>query len=332
MTIKQTAKRAKLFSFLGYFFFIVCLPFLTSCEGKKTIVNGLEERDANEILVFLASKGISAGKVEAKSTGGGGGKGPQFWDIEVNSSEAVEAMRLLNQQGLPRRRTQNLLGIFSTSGLVPSDLQEKIKYRAALAEQLAGVIRKNEGILDADVQVSFPEEDPLNPGKMKGKITASVWVTHSGILDDPNSHLVARIKRYIASSVTGLDPDDVTVIPVRARLGELPGSLDEGARDQEKQYVNVWGITIAKDSLFSFRIIFFSFSLATLFLLLALIWMLWKTYPLIAKHGGIRSLFSIAPLKDTAPSIERSPVAPVKPLKKEPPKTEKTVDKGVDET
>lgn len=312
----------------------LCIPFLTSCEGKKTIVNSLDEKDANEILVFLSSRNIDAEKVKAESGGGGGGGKEVKWDISVKASEAPEAMRLLNQQGLPRRRSENLLGVFSTSGLVPSDLQEKIKYRAALAAELASTIRKYEGVLDADVLVSFPEEDPLNPGKMKGKITAAVWVKHSGVLDDPNSHMISRIKRYVASAVTGLDPDNVTVIGERSRLGDLPEMMSSFSQEEEKQYVDIWSVIIAKESVSRFRVIFFTFSVALLILLLTLVWILWKILPLLAAHGGIKSLFSIHPLQEGGE--KKPPAAAPKIVKKEEAKpaatTKTTVDKDFDET
>ena len=328
-------KTLQIFPRWGYLLLLcLCIPFLTSCEGKKTIVNSLDEKDANEILVFLSSRNIDAEKIQATGGGSGGGNKEVKWDISVNSSEASEAMRLLNQQGLPRRRSENLLGVFSSSGLVPSDLQEKIKYRAALAAELASTIRKYEGVLDADVLVSFPEEDPLNPGKMKGKITAAVWVEHSGVLDDPNSHMMSRIKRYVASAVTGLDPDNVTVIGERSRLGELPEAMTSMGQEEEKQYVDVWSVIIAKESVSRFRVIFFSFSVALLVLLLALVWIFWKVHPLLREHGGIKALLSIHPLQEGAEKIPAA--APPKPAKKEEAKgaahQKPTADKDFDET
>lgn len=177
----------KFLRFCAFLFILSSSFLLTSCESQKTIVNGLDEREANEILVFLSSKNLSANKIQSPGGGGGGSK-IITWDIIVNEKDATEAMALLNQAGLPRKRSQNLLSIFSNVGLVPSERQDKIRYEAGLAEQIASVIRKIDGVLDAEVQISFPEEDPLNPGKTKGKITASVYVKHNGVLDDPNSH------------------------------------------------------------------------------------------------------------------------------------------------
>ena len=260
---------------------------MTSCESRKIIVNGLDEREANEILVFLSNKNIDAVKVQSLGGGGGGGGAKiVLWDISVESSQAIDAMAYLNQAGLPRRRSQNLLNIFTGAGLVPSEMEQKIRYQAGLAEQIASTIRKIDGILDAEVQISFPEEDPLNPAEKKQKITASVYVKHNGVLDDPNSHLTTKIKRLVAASVPGLDYDNVTVIGERARFSDFPQGIVATANEEEKHYVSIWSIIIAKESVTRFRIFFFSFTIVILILTIALIWLCWKIYPFLKDQGG----------------------------------------------
>ncbi len=303
------------------------MALFTGCGSTKTIVNGLDEKEANEILVYLSSKGVDANKVRSTDSGGGGGSKVVLWDISVNTDRATEAMALLNQAGLPRRRGSNLLGIFANVGLVPSDMEQKIRYEAGLAEQIASTIRKIDGVLDAEVQISFPQEDPLNPGQYKGKITASVYVKHSGVLDDPNSHLITKIKRLVASSVTGLNYDDVTVIPDRARYGEVqPGTVGLAGED-EKQYVSLWSIVVAKESVTAFRAIFLTFSALVLLLLLLLVWVIWKVYPLLKQNGGFKELLHIHPIKI-------APKAEVKEEKEEmeKPAAEEETEKDVDIT
>lgn len=314
-------RRTHHFSFIRHFLLLLLMTgLLTSCESRRTIVNGLDEKEANEILVFLSTKGIDANKQQA-ATEGAGGKAV-LWNISVESSRGNEAMALLNQVGLPRRRGQNLLGIFSNVGLVPSGMQEKIRYQAGLAEQIASTIRKIDGVLDADVQISFPDEDPLNPGANKQKITASVYVKHSGVMDDPNAHLVTRIKRLVAGSVNGLDYDNVTVIGDRARFSESPlGGYQGTFGEEDRPYVNVWSITLAKSDLTRFRIIFFSFTITILILLLILIWILWKIYPLLKQAGGFKQLFSIQQIPTEKIEEEKTD------NKKEPHKEEKKEEK-----
>ncbi|HXF29443.1 MAG TPA: type III secretion inner membrane ring lipoprotein SctJ [Chlamydiales bacterium] len=279
-------------------FFLLFLA-LVGCSSQRTIVNGLEEREANEIMVFLSSKNIEVTKVPAKDTGAGGGVKIQLYDIAVDSSKATEAMSLLNAAGLPRRRSQSLLNLFSAGGLVPSEMQEKIRFQAGLAEQIASTIRKIDGVLEADVQLSFPEEDPLNPQAQKGKITASVYVKHNGVLDDPNSHLIAKIKRLVSSSIAGLNYDDVTVIGDRSRFAENALEPQRGGALGEKfEYVRVWSIIVAKQSLTRFQIFFFSFCVVIVLLTLVVLWLGWKIYPLAKNRGGLKTLLHIAPMHD----------------------------------
>jgi type III secretion protein J len=280
----------------GYFFLFLslfCLVFSAGCQSSRIIVNNLNEREANEIIVFLAQRGIRATKARsAEGSSGGRAQAEALWNIEVEETNATQAMSLLNEAGLPRRRGQNLLGIFQNTGLVPTELTEKIRYQAGLSDQIASTIRKIDGVLDAEVLLSFPEEDPLNPGSKQGPITASVYIKHSGVFDNPNSQLASKVKRLVSASVSGLNIDNVTLILDRARYGEVPqGAL---SLPQDKEYVSVWSIHIAKDSLWRFRVVFFGLLLLLLLLFASIVWLVWKTLPLLLKEG-FHSLLTLEP-------------------------------------
>lgn len=258
----------------------------SSCNTKSTIVNSVSERDANEIVVLLNSKGILAQKLPSPAAAVGGGTAEKMWDINVPASQITEALAVLNQSGLPRVKGTSLLDLFGTQGLVPSDVQDKIRYQEGLSEQLANTIRKMDGIIDANVQITFPSEEL--PAQ---KITASVYVKHRGILDNPNSLAITKIKRLIASAVPGLSPENVSVVSDRALYADIslqtPQQLEE-----EKHFVSIWSVVIAKESIPRFRLIFYSF-IILLFLLICLIaWLIWKFFPVIQRKGGFISLFN----------------------------------------
>lgn len=307
---------------------MICLfgCLLASCDKRTIIVNMLDEREANEIIVFLSGRGFDARK-EKNLTSGGGGEQATTWNISVPADQTRESMSLLNQQGLPRRRGQNLLGLFGSNQLVPSELQEKVRLQAGLGEQIANTIRKMDGVLDAEVQLSYPEEDPLNPkANEKKKITASVYVKHSGILDDPNAHLSTRIKRLVAGSVTGLDIDNVTVILDRARFTDV--SLGTLSNDSEQEYVTIWNIILGKESVTRFRVIFFSFLILLLLLIATLLWLGWKIMPILKEYGGPAALFQLHPLKktsDTEPEQSPDAQAEQKPKSSEEDEEDETI-------
>ena len=275
-----------------FFFMVFFLVSLTSCEGQKIIVNDIEEKEANEIIVFLASKHIVADKIVGE---GDAGK-VLLYQIVVKESDYIRAMSILNREGLPRRRGATLLTLFSKSGLVPSEKEEKIRYRAGKEEELANTIRKIDGVIDADIQLSLPEEESLIPGAPKQIATASVYVKHQGVLDDPNSHLVTKIKRWVASSVNGLEFDNVTVIADKARFTDVMVERGSGVvsevLEEEKEYVSIWSVVIAKESVSRFRFFFLGFGMIILFLSSALAWIFWKIFPALLHFGGVSSLLS----------------------------------------
>ena len=287
------------------FSLLLALCLLSACENQMMIVSNLDEREANEILVFLASKGIDANKTAATSSAPGSAQSSAKWTIAVNKKDATDAMAILNQNGLPRIKGVNLLDLFAKQGLMSSEKEETIRYQAGLAEQIATSIRKIDGVIDADVQISFPTAEGggsgLNTEATTQKITAAVYVKHQGILDDPNSHLILKIKRLVAGSVNGLDLNDVTVISDKARftditLGQLPENMTLKA--QEKEYVSIWSIVMSKSSASRFRTLFFFLSLFTILFALFAVWLIWKLYPsLKIKEGGLKQLFKPTPFR-----------------------------------
>ncbi len=267
------------------YFFLLGLIFLVGCSGNQAIVNNVDERDANEIVVFLASKGIAAQKVAAPSSAIGGTTPSDMYSITVADNQSTEAMALLNRYGLPRVQGTNLLTLFAKSGLISSDREETIRYQAGLAEELKNTIRKIDGVLDADVQISFPDTTvTLPPGTPLPKITAAVYVKHQGIMEDPNSHMEVKIKRLMAGSVNGLNFEDVSVISDRSRFADIrlqPEGEMIGSKALQQTYVKMWGVVLTKSSLMRFRLIFFSFIILLLLFAVGFGWMVYKFYPLM---------------------------------------------------
>lgn len=306
---------------------LCALLFLTGCQQNTVVVTGVEEREANEIVVFLASKGIASSKVASSGGGPGGASGGVKWNISVDTKKATDAMAFLNQNGLPRIKGTNLLDLFAKQGMMSSDKEDSIRYQAGLSEQIAGTIRKIDGVIDASVQISFPTNDnsnaalPWEQGAPQ-KITAAVYVKHQGIIDDPNSHLVIKIKRLVAGSVNGLDINDVTVISDRARfaditIGQTPETLS--SIPTEEDYVSIWSIVMSKSSANRFRKVFFFLCLALLISAILAAWLIWKIYPTLKAKGGLKQLLEPTPFSPEAPPAATPALEESAPPMEEPP-------------
>ncbi|MCB1108834.1 MAG: type III secretion inner membrane ring lipoprotein SctJ [Chlamydiia bacterium] len=274
------------------------LMLLTACGKDAEVISNLDERDANLIVVFLESKGISAKKVASGSgpAVGAANTGPKF-SIHVDQKDTINAMSILNQNGLPQRQGTNLLDLFAKQGLMSSDKEETIRYQAGLAQQITNTIQMIDGVIDASVQLSFPPTE-VNPGEqpISTRITAAVYVKHQGVIDDPNNHLETKIKRIVSGSITGLDLNDVTVVSDWSRFTDVrPMANVDPMSSVIQDHVNIWSMTLTKSSVARFRSIFFGLLVAAIGFALVVAWMLWKFYPIL-KERGMKEFFSPTPL------------------------------------
>ncbi len=268
--------------------FLLCL-LLTACDTTTVIVHGLNEQDADEIAVLLEREHIPAFKIAENIARGPAGSNQPLWDIAVHGQDRVAAMAILSANGLPRRYSPTLLDLFPASTLVPSDTTEKIRYEAGLAASIAETIRKIDGVVDANVIISFPDAESKKP------ITATVFVKHTGILDDPNSHIVSKIKQLVSSSVAGLTYANVTVVPDRSMLS-LP--TPQYALGPSRESIEVWGFVLAESSLGYFQMFFAVSFIVILILGLSIVWFLWKLHPILKKSGGFLALVRFTPIKE----------------------------------
>lgn len=282
---------------------------LGCAKSSRLVVTGVDEREANVILVFLESKGISAYKEQFSSGPGVGAESaaPKF-NILVEGGKAIEAMAILNSNGLPRRQGTNLLELFAKQSMMTTDKEETIRYQAGLASQIMNMILMIDGVIDANVQISFPQQNVATMGTetQEQRVTASVFVKHQGIIDDPNSHLETKIKRLVSGSIQGLNINDVTVVSDRSRFTDV--SLDgmgECLSGRPSEYVRIWSITMSKESASKFRFIFFILLTLAILLTLSIGWIFWKVLPVARANGGMGSLFSPIPFFKRRKEVEK---------------------------
>lgn len=282
---------------MGSFFLL-----FTGCDSSREVVSNINEKEANVILVLLESKGIPASKSAAATSAiGGEGSGTKY-AIMVPEKYSIEAIAYLNQNGFPKAKGTTLLDLFAKQGLMTSDKEETIRYQAGLAQQLTNTIMMIDGVIDADVQLSFPPEETTLGGQEteQKRITAAVYVKHQGVIDDPNIHLENKIKRLISGSVSGLDINDVTVVSDRSRFTDITlEQMPEALGGKPGEYVSIWNIVMSKKSVARFRVLFFIITAIAVILAIVLGWISWKFYPHLKKKGGLKELFNPIPLLNT---------------------------------
>ncbi|WP_316359314.1 EscJ/YscJ/HrcJ family type III secretion inner membrane ring protein [Candidatus Neptunichlamydia sp. REUL1] len=294
--MRKIIRSVLLLSLMGSF-----LVLFTGCDNSREVVSNVSEKEANITLVLLESKGIPAMKQAAATSGIGAEGSVSKYSIMVPEKYSIEAIAYLNQNGFPREKGTTLLELFAKQGLMTSDKEETIRYQAGLAQQLTNTILMIDGVIEANVQISFPPEDTgLGQSTEKKQITAAVYVKHQGVIDDPNIHLENKIKRLISGSVTGLDINNVTVVSDRSRFTDITlEQMPESLGGKPGEYVSVWNIVMSKNSVSRFRVLFFIITFIAVLLAIVLGWISWKFYPQLKKKGGLKELFNPIPLINT---------------------------------
>ncbi|WP_244552789.1 type III secretion system inner membrane ring lipoprotein SctJ [Bradyrhizobium sp. Ghvi] len=190
---------------------LVLLPALLTLAGcKADLYTKVQEREANEMLGLLLSKGVDAIRVVGKDGTS---------TIQVEEKQLAYSIQLLNDQGLPRQPFKSLGEVFKGAGLVASPVEERARYVYALSEELSRTISDIDGVISARVHVVLPKNDLLRQDATPS--SASVFIRHASNAKLPA--LLPQIKMLVANSIEGLSYDKVAVVfvPVERAQHEL---------------------------------------------------------------------------------------------------------------
>jgi type III secretion protein J len=179
------------------------LSFATGC-ASETVIHGVDEREANQIIELLARHSIDTTKVRTP------GSREVVFDLSVNAGQRVDAIRLLNQNELPRRKDRGYSDVFAQSGLIPTSTEEKAKQLSALEGEIEKQLKLIEGILEAQVQIVIPTESPLRTvDAQRPAATASVTIKYLPGAGDTKPISEAQVKALVSAGVENLAPDKV---------------------------------------------------------------------------------------------------------------------------
>jgi len=193
---------------------LLCAAAVFSC--KVDIQHGLDEPEANQILVTLETAGVPSAKEREEGR-------PPTWKIRVPSSEAARAWQLLRQHELPRSRTKGF-ELFGKAGLIPSQTEERALFQQAISGEVTRMLQAYPGVVDARVLISMPKDRAVGVQGTAPRATASVLVKHEAQGDVPFK--TADVQSLVAGASPGLDAKDVVVIampvrPIKAGSGDM---------------------------------------------------------------------------------------------------------------
>lgn len=179
-----------------------CAVLLVGLAGCAVpVAAGLDEGDANRVVVALDQAGIDASKEVDPAAEG-------RFRVTVPRDESSRALATMADEQLPRPKNRGVLEAADRGQLVPSQAAEHAQLVAGLAGDLERTLGNLEGVLSARVHMNLPARDALRDGPPL-KASASVLVEHRGTTPPlaPES-----VQRLVAGGAPSLAPADVVVV------------------------------------------------------------------------------------------------------------------------
>jgi type III secretion protein J len=221
------------------------LAVTAGCEGVRELVQGLDEFEANEIMVVLEAKGIAADKVKLEGR-------VITYAIVVPEGDAKNALRILVANKLPKRRPTGLAEVYpaGSGGLIPTRSEEKAKFLMALQGEVERKLQRLPGIQSAHVTIVQPDKDIVRDlDTAPPPATASVAIVFNAY-DDRGTSLISQddVQRLVAASVEDLKPQNVAVVMKKNEPAKLVDIFaDGGTVGAPVTSSTVFGVKVADD-------------------------------------------------------------------------------------
>ena len=182
---------------------IIAISILSKTPDYAVLFSDLQPDDANKIIEKLNERGVEYKLSSAGST------------INVPREKVYELRLSLAGEGMP---FSGVVGyeIFDKTNFGISDFQQKVNYKRALQGELVRTVQKLESIENAQINIVVPEKALFKEDQKK--TTASVILKLRTNKPPLSTENIIAISNLIASSVEGLEPNNITIIDSKGNL------------------------------------------------------------------------------------------------------------------
>ncbi len=176
----------------------------------EVLYSGLDEDDSANIAM-----GLQAEKIPYKAEQNG-------MVILIPSDRIPETRLTMAGKGLPRSSGVGY-EIFDKVNIGVTDFVQKINYRRALEGELARSIETVRNIDKARVHIVIPEERLFTEDQNKPSASVMLKLRPSS---EPDEKQIVGITHLVASSIEGLEPENITVVDSYGKLLSMAGAVD----------------------------------------------------------------------------------------------------------
>jgi type III secretion protein J len=195
----------------------LALAALAAAGCQTAVLNGLSEQDTNHAIAALQRHGITAAKEPDNPEA-------RTWKVLVPSRDTPKAWTILQQYRLPAQPGRRFQDVFGKNKLVVAPIEEKALFLEALQGEIGHTLESVSGIVSARVHVALPETDLS--GQTRGEAKASVMLEYHPDASSQSPLRPDEVQRLVASGVSDLKPENVSVIMKPVELVESQQSVN----------------------------------------------------------------------------------------------------------
>lgn len=197
---------------------LLCL-MLVGCR-QPSLLEGLDQQQANEVVSVLQRNNITASKINNGKLG---------HSVYIAQADFPAAVDLLTLYSLPSKPRVEIAQMFPADSLVASPRAEKARLYSALEQRLEQSLTTLAGVVSARVHVSYD----LESGESRRNavpIHLSALVVYERDIEP--LLLINDVKRFLKNSFSAMDYDHISVVlSKRGLIQHAAPSLEPRSRD-----------------------------------------------------------------------------------------------------
>lgn len=191
---------------------VLCLLMLGCARAE--LLQGLDERQANEVVAVLLRHNIGADKRVNGKAG---------FSVQVGPGDLAEAIDLVQAQNLPSAPRTQIASQFPADAMVSTPLGERARLLSAIEQRLEESLATLEGIHSARVHVSYdagPTEGSLQNRKPPAMHVAALLIHAPGVDEQA---MLQSVKRFLRNAFVDVTYDNVSVVLTPAKATRVLG-------------------------------------------------------------------------------------------------------------
>lgn len=185
-------------NFVKIVFFVAFTATLTACNDA-TLLNGLTQQQAVQVLSVLQQNNIAAEKKGAEKGG---------YTITVDPRDSTSALSLLELYQLPGKPEIQISQAFPDDALVSSPEAERTRIISMQEQRLEQTLKIIDQVVNARVHFSYPLNTDVT--STAGTEHVAVLLTYRGEIND--STLIPKIKMLIKNSLDDIRYENISVV------------------------------------------------------------------------------------------------------------------------